>query len=326
MIDIGKARRYNEGRIDRSVREALGEAIGRRRADVLLVAGFQRMHNDIVSSLGLDSGVDIGLLDVDGMFGPATLAALFAVPVGDIEGPTPDPDDPMPAPPEPEPEPLARAEQFSGRPEVLPQMIDRRRHATPTYEGRRYTPDVRPIGDVWGWCLHQTAVLYGDEPPSRNDTTGAHFVIRRDPHATILWLHDLDLELWAANRFNSRTISIEVEARACGVEGDPRTLWQPHLGVAEATDAQLRQLERLVHWGDGLIRDLGGEPRVLVAHRQSSRTRRNDPGSRIWSVAMRLQAALGLHDGGEPGRGPASVGTGRPIPTSWNPTRGGIPY
>ena len=325
MIDIDRARRYNAQRITAELRDRMVEAIGgQAHLDVELVATFQDAHNYTV----IESGLERELLDVDGMFGPATRSAVLAARLDadpDVQE-TPDLTAPMPEPIEPPPAPLFRAERFSGRPELLPNMVDRRRRTTPTYEGRRYTPDVRGIGDVWGWCLHQTAVLYGDQPHERNDTTNAHFLIRRDRYGTILWLHDLDLELWAANLFNARTVSIEVEARACGIEGDRRTLWKPHLGVAEATDVQLEQLDALVRWGTALITVQGGRPRVLVAHRQSSGNRDNDPGSRIWAVAVRLQAELELHDGGEPGHGPASVGTGSPIPVEWNPARVGFHY
>lgn len=61
----------------------------------------------------------------------------------------------------------------------------------------------------------------------------------------------------------------------------------------------------------------------LLAHRQASSSRQNDPGAQPWrDIAIPMMRELGLSDGG-PG---FKVDQGRPIPEAWDPTRKGIKY
>ena len=258
-------------------------------------------------------------LIVDGMFGPKTRAKLAEY----IRG------KPAPAPVAPD-EPLSMLERelAAARAVDLPIItdpgtgliiVDMRSNAIPKYDGKPYTALPREIGSVWGGCLHQTACSYGDVNWRRFRSTNAHFLVRR-PHGLVYWIHDLKSIIPAANGYNSLTYSVEVEAMARGKLDDPSTAWKrPSL---EATASQLDMTDALLCWIDDTIDALGGNQRVLVAHRQSSGTRAHDPGERIWrEVAVRVQTALGLYDGGEPGHGPAFIGSGAPIPREWNPDR-----
>jgi len=62
---------------------------------------------------------------------------------------------------------------------------------------------------------------------------------------------------------------------------------------------------------------------MLLAHRQASSSRQNDPGYQPWQeIAIPMMRELGLSDGG-PG---FKVDRGRPIPVDWDPTRTGYVY
>jgi hypothetical protein len=90
----------------------------------------------------------------------------------------------------------------------------------------------------------------------------------------------------------------------------------------QVTPQAMRSTRMLVRWIviDGLRR--GWTINKLVAHRQSSLDRQNDPGEAIWKqVALPLQNELGMSDGGMG----FHIG-GRPIPTKWNPNYRRTPY
>jgi hypothetical protein len=105
------------------------------------------------------------------------------------------------------------------------------------------------------------------------------------------------------------------------VEGDPRTVWddpstlwreQGQVLTDESVEATRQAIRRIV----ARVAANGGEVKALVAHRQSSASRRNDPGSAVWSrIALPMSAELGLSDGG-PG---FKIGDGRAIPKEWDP-------
>jgi len=205
-------------------------------------------------------------------------------------------------------------------------LVDRRDFAAqahgPKAEWKVYG---RPWEKTTGVCLHQTACVLG-ERVERWDTVGAHLGITRS--GKILWLHSLDTVVAAANGWNAQTISIEVDGLFAGVEGDPKTVWDdPTTPIREVemvpTTEQLAALADAIRWIGSEIAHHGGRLHALVAHRQSSSDRKNDPGSAIWKgVAIPLMAELGLTDGGPGFR----LGDGSPIPEAWDASRIGIRY
>lgn len=185
---------------------------------------------------------------------------------------------------------------------------------------------LRTWKKVTGITLHQTACLLGerlgdDEPWRRWYGVGCHIGITRS--GSILWLHDFDRLVVHGNGWNAHTVGIEIDGLYAGIQGDPRTVWDdpstprretgmdlPIVQAAAARDA--------IRWIVGRVAWRKGKVRALVAHRQSSKNRRNDPGSAIWqSVALPLHAELGLSDGGDG----FAIGTGYPVPREWDPNR-----
>jgi hypothetical protein len=102
---------------------------------------------------------------------------------------------------------------------------------------------------------------------------------------------------------------------------DPSTL-QRELGQTLTFEA-IEATKQLIRWIVSEVEKNGGKCTKLVAHRQSSTNRRNDPGSAIWqSIALPLHTELNLDDGGPGFR----IGDGYPIPQEWDPTRSGFKY
>jgi hypothetical protein len=178
---------------------------------------------------------------------------------------------------------------------------------------------------VTGICLHQTACLLG-ERPARWETVGAHLGVTRG--GRVIWLHDFDRLVVHGNGWNTQTVGIEIDGLYAGLEGDPRTVWDdpstPNrergmVLTAEAIDATTTA----IRWICSEVARRGGAIKALVAHRQASEDRRNDPGSAIWkAVALPLQAELELSDGGVGFK----LGSGRPIPEAWDPRCIGVKY
>jgi hypothetical protein len=188
----------------------------------------------------------------------------------------------------------------------------------------------RPITEVKGACLHQTACyLSASKDPARCDAIGAHFVVY--PDGTVYWLHDVTRKIVHGNEWNSQTYGIEIDGLFAGVEGDPKTVWDnpktPYVEKAGSlTPEQVEAVKQLLRWQDAELRRQGGHQRLIVAHRQASGMRRNDPGSKVWKeIALPMLQELGLSDGG-PGFALVNQDGGYPIPESWDPSRKGIPY
>lgn len=178
----------------------------------------------------------------------------------------------------------------------------------------------RPWSKVTGICLHQTACVLG-ERPARWRTVGCHVGVTRG--GQVMWLHDFTKLVVHGNGWNAQTVGIEMDGLYEGVAGDPKTLWDdpttPFREQGQTPTPELVEAARAtVRWICAVVEANGGRVRALVAHRQSSDSRRNDPGSALWqAVALPLMADLGLSDGG-PG---FKIGTGRPIPHEWDQSR-----
>lgn len=190
---------------------------------------------------------------------------------------------------------------------------DRRQWAAQSHHG--YAVRARLLSKVTGICLHQAAVDLG-EHPERYDTGGAHVFITRG--GAVIWEHDWDTWVCAANGWNDGTISIEVSGRYCGVEGDRSTYWRnperPEHEPQYLTPESALALEQTIRWVHDDVAARGGSITKLVAHRQASASRRSDPGEAIWKAAAPIAAEFGLTSGG-PG---FKLGDGRPIPREWD--------
>lgn len=219
--------------------------------------------------------------------------------------------------------------RLAATPVVPPaKLIDRRMQAG--LAGRDKDMGPRPITAVKGPCLHQTACnLSASKDLARCDRVGAHFVVY--PDGTVFWLHDVTRKIIHGNEWNSQTYGIEIDGLFAGVEGDPETVWDdpstPYREKAgSVTIEQVRATCQLIRWQHYCIARDGGQETVIVAHRQSSGSRRNDPGSKAWqSIALPMLQELKLSDGGK-GFVLAGKDGGYPIPQEWDPSKTGIKY
>lgn len=169
--------------------------------------------------------------------------------------------------------------------------------------------------------LHQTACVFGKR---RGDPTRYHRALGVACHAlafndgVVALPNPLRWLVWHGNGFNDRSLGLEVEGVFPGVEGDPQTL-PPGAGPETPVT------ETLVEAGRLALRTLveegakeGIQLRWIFAHRQSSPTRRSDPGSALWRALVIDYAipVLGLQSDVslvmESKKGP-----GRPIPSPW---------
>jgi len=185
---------------------------------------------------------------------------------------------------------------------VPPFVTDRRKYAAQSHHG--YKTRARPIAKVTGACLHQTACVLG-ERPERYDGIGAHLAITRA--GQVIWLHSFDRLVVHGNGWNNGTIGIEIDGIYAGVEGDPRTVWPAGTQPQRLTDETVKAALMTLEW----IRTAVPSVRVVVAHRQSSASRRADPGEAIWK---RIALVSGME------MAPDTVlGDGLPIPREWWP-------
>ena len=175
---------------------------------------------------------------------------------------------------------------------------------------RRHRKGRRDPKTAYALVLHQMACCFSPQDPlQRFLTIGSHFAIAKD--GRILQLHPISALVWASNHFNERSVAVEFAGNFPNVTGK---WWKgKEYGSNRPTPAQIdagRYLVRYLMRVNGLTH--------ILAHRQSSGTRENDPGPDIWyNVGQWAVDTLGLKDGG-PG---FKVGTGNPIPTEWRTWR-----
>lgn len=185
--------------------------------------------------------------------------------------------------------------------ELLPMATVDRTRLTPA-SLRKGPP--RPPGSVYALVLHQMAFSRGNDP-ARYNNVNSHFGIL--PDGTILALHPVSAKLWASNGFNARSVAVEFAGNFPNVQGK---CWSAAThGCHRLTLAQIVAGRRLV---DHLIQTIGLTH--VLAHRQSSGTRENDPGPDVWfHVGQWAIERRGMSDGG-----PAfKIGSGQPILPAW---------
>jgi peptidoglycan hydrolase-like protein with peptidoglycan-binding domain len=164
---------------------------------------------------------------------------------------------------------------------------------------------ARAPRSVYALVLHQMACCFRRDPLKGFLRLNAHFAIL--PDGRILQLHPISALLWASHGFNTGSVAVEFAGNFPNTNGK---WWKGETyGRNRVTPAQIEAGRYLVRY---LIRTMGLTH--ILAHRQSSGTRENDPGPDIWyHVGQWAVGNLGLKDGG-PG---FKVGTGNPIPDAW---------
>jgi len=165
---------------------------------------------------------------------------------------------------------------------------------------------MRDPKKVYALVIHQMACCFKPKDPlKRFLNLNAHFAILAD--GRILQVHPTSALLWASNGFNAGSIAVEFAGNFPNTAGK---WWEgAKFGRDHVTKEQLKAGRDLV---DHLQRTMGITH--VLAHRQSSATRENDPGPDIWyHVGQWAIENRGMKDGG-----PAfKVAKGNPIPESW---------
>jgi hypothetical protein len=178
--------------------------------------------------------------------------------------------------------------------------IEDRTHLTPKSKRIR----KRDPSTVDALVLHQMAFNRGSDPSRYNNVT-AHYAIL--PDGKILQLHPVSAYLYASNGFNARSVAVEFAGNFPNISGK---CWKADkFGCHKVTQAQIDA-------GRYLVQHLIREIRLthILAHRQSSGTRTNDPGPDIWyHVGQWAIDNHGLKDGGAGFK----IGTGNAIPDEW---------
>lgn len=165
---------------------------------------------------------------------------------------------------------------------------------------------ARDLKKVQALVLHQMACCHHRKDPLKNYLKlKAHFAIL--PDGRILQVHPVQDLIWASNGFNNGSVAVEFAGNFPNTKGK---WWEGvKFGRNQVTSAQVEAGRRLIRH---LVGTIG--LRTVLAHRQSSATRENDPGPDIWyHVGQWAVDTLGLKDGG-PG---FKVGDGNAIPDLW---------
>jgi hypothetical protein len=133
-----------------------------------------------------------------------------------------------------------------------------------------------------------------------------------------------------ANRLNSTSLGLEIEGKYSGLRDDPttapneaeKTTWNgpPMIVTDQVVAAGREAIKQLMELG----RKEGMPIEFIYAHRQSSKTRRSDPGEELWDRVVEQYAipVLGLKAEYERTWKSLRKGKnndGRPIPKEWSP-------
>ena len=204
---------------------------------------------------------------------------------------------------------------------------------------RNGEPVRRDVKNVEGIVLHQTAVEFsvssrqlelagGDRDralANRGLDVACHAIAFRS--GIFVATHPLDVHVNHGNGLNASSLGLEIDGRYSGLVDDPgtvaredlRTTWKGDPTLL--TDLTVRTARDALRWLVEEGRRQGMPIRKLWAHRQSSATRRSDPGEELWKAvalwgAQELGLTLEQHK---------TWGDGRPVPAAWDP--GGVgPY
>ena len=173
---------------------------------------------------------------------------------------------------------------------------------------------IRPPEKVFALVLHQMACCFKvKDPLTRFLNMAPHFAIL--PDGRILQIHPLQAYTAASNGFNAGSVAVEFAGNFPNTKGkwwmskDLKTEAQRKANQNQVTPQQIESGRYLVQY---LKRTMG--LKTILAHRQSSGTRENDPGPDIWyNVGQWAVDNLGLSDGGPNFK----VGTGNALPDLW---------
>lgn len=187
---------------------------------------------------------------------------------------------------------------------------------------RRGRVVVRQPSDVDGVCLHQTAVSYGGHGDARYRRAlqvATHALAFRDGVGVL----SAPPSWWMSGggALNRQVVHLEVEGLYSGLLDDPTTAPREDLETTwqgrepdDLTETTIETARATLRALVEATREWGANVRYLYAHRQSSATRRSDPGEGLWRALVPwAERELGLVP-----RPDFTVGDGRPIPSAWD--------
>lgn len=185
-------------------------------------------------------------------------------------------------------------------------------------------PVIRRAENITGITIHQTAAKYGVAEYQVNAAGGdkelalARRSLRVACHVMafhdgfVAWPNPLHWYVQHGNGFNSFELGLEIDGNYPGVMGNKTWNGKKSTEVTESVILAARAaIELMVIEG----RKMGMPIEYIHAHRQSSGTRRDDPGETLWKRVVLDFAVpvVGLKT--EPTR---TLGKGKPIPTKWD--------
>lgn len=176
--------------------------------------------------------------------------------------------------------------------------------------------------DIDTIVLHQTACVFGkrqDQPTRHHRALGVacHALAFND--GVVVLPNPLRWYVQHGNGFNACSLGLEVEGIFPGIAGDPKTLPKGAGAETPLTDVLLLTARLAVRVLIDEARREGITIRRIVAHRQSSATRRADPGSALWKAVVLEHAVpvLGLRTEPDLVLVAKNGRPGRPIPAAW---------
>ncbi len=192
---------------------------------------------------------------------------------------------------------------------------------------------MRDPAKVTGITVHQTACIFG---PMAQPEVRYRRALNVAAHATafntrvVVLANPLRWNVWHGNGLNDSTLGLEIEGRFSGLLDNPATIEREDLrtawgGIADPITPDIVETARealrvLVELG----RAEGMPLKYIYAHRQSSGTRRSDPGEGIWKEVVLEYACkvLGLQTKPALTMVSKKGGPGRTIPLDWQPDGG----
>lgn len=185
------------------------------------------------------------------------------------------------------------------------------------HHGGKKRKRKRKWKDVKGITLHQTATLFGNNVMRYKNISAQVGVT---PDGKVVLMNPLTSVVYHGNSFNAKDVGIEIDGHFAGIEGNLKTYWRPkskpNRQPVTVTEAQIKATLAVIKWIIDTVEAHGGKVEYIHAHRQSSKSRVSDPGSKVWDrIALEAKKRYGLVDGG-----PTFKVGGYPIPKDWDPT------
>jgi N-acetyl-anhydromuramyl-L-alanine amidase AmpD len=209
----------------------------------------------------------------------------------------------------------------SQQPNPPPLMNGKRKHELTKTSPKRVVE--RKPETIDGIVIHQTACTFkaqkGKQRFERALGIAAHAVAFHDGIGVIA--NPLPWLVWHGNGLNARSLGIEIEGNFRGLAADRKTVDTKNFKETQVTDLVVETaretLRRLVELGLQANMPI----RFVWAHRQSSSTRRSDPGELIWKRVVVEYAVPKLKLVTEPTKvlSRKTERPGRAIPPQWDP-------